>query len=201
MFKVYYKYGTMNAGKSAELLMNAHNYESKGVKAIYVAPKIDTRSNGNITARIGLSHPANMVIGNDASEYDLTMLAKKAYDQDSPIMIDEAQFLSPGIIHTLVQKCRELDLKSDGLQNFSILAYGLLLDFNNRLFEGSKAWVEEADSLHEIKTVCKYCGNKATRNLLTTPIDDSDSDIHIGDEEFESVCSYHYYLYNKRRNK
>ena len=51
-----YKYGTMKSSKTAELLMNAHNYEDKGVSVFLMTPKTDTRSGVNtIASRVGIS--------------------------------------------------------------------------------------------------------------------------------------------------
>lgn len=36
MFKIFYKYGTMKSSKTAELLMNAHNYEDKDVSVFLI---------------------------------------------------------------------------------------------------------------------------------------------------------------------
>lgn len=40
-------------------------------------------------------------------------------------------------------------------QYVPVLCYGLLTDFKCKLFEGSKRLVELADSLQEIKSVCR----------------------------------------------
>lgn len=192
MFKTYYKYGTMNSSKTANLLMVAHNYNSKGVKAFILSPRIDTRNGvGNVSARAGLSAKADLIV-EDGYTLGLHNTLVKAYQENGVIMVDEAQFIKPDVVHQIVKECKILDYshprKND---NFALLAYGLLTDFQDRLFPGSKAWVEEADSLHEIKTVCHFCNRKATRNLLTKHT--TDSEIQIGDSEYLSVCSYHYY--------
>ena len=51
-----------------------------------------------------------------------------------------------------------------------------------------------ADKLEEIKTVCQWCDHKATMNLRMVdgaPAYDGDQ-IQIGDQEYISVCRYHY---------
>ena len=196
MFKTYFKYGTMNCGKTASMLMAAHNYNSKGVRAFLLSPRIDTRNGvGNIVARAGLSAQADFIIESHPT-LGLSSIIKKAYYNNGVLMVDEAQFLTPETVHSIVKQCKDLDYESSSSNdNFALLAYGLLTDFKNNLFPGAKAWVEEADSLHEIKTVCRYCNRKATRNLLTKRT--TDSEIQIGDSEYQSVCSYHYWKLNK----
>lgn len=207
MFKVYYKYGTMNSGKSIELLANAHNYQTKGVKTYIMTPRLDNRAGeGVVKARIGLTAKADFVIDSikDNPEFTdkLTNFIKQVYEQDGVIFIDECQFIDYETVHTICDLCRALDQVAPiQSENFCLLAYGLLTDYNSRLFDGSKAWVEEADSMHEVKTVCHYCNRKATRNLLRQDLarqaDNNHSNIVIGDEEYQSVCSYHYFKYHK----
>jgi thymidine kinase len=47
--------------------------------------------------------------------------------------------------------------------NVPVLCFGLSTDFQTHLFPGSKRLFEIADSIGEIKSVCK-CGDKATVN-------------------------------------
>ena len=53
MAKLYFKYGTMNSGKSAILLQSAFNYEQKGMKVLVLKPKIDTKGEDYIVSRVG----------------------------------------------------------------------------------------------------------------------------------------------------
>lgn len=206
MFKVYYKYGTMNSGKSIELLANAHNYQTKGVKTYIMTPRLDNRAGeGIVKARIGLTAKADFIIDkldNQDKVDELANFIEQAYEHDGVLFLDECQFVDSETVHTICDLCRALDYVAPvQSENFCLLAYGLLTDYNSRLFDGSKAWVEEADSMHEVKTVCHYCNRKATRNLLRQDLakqaDTKHSDIVIGDEEYQSVCSYHYYKYHK----
>ena len=71
-----------------------------------------------------------------------------------------------------------------------VLCYGLLTNFKTELFEGSKRLIEIADSIMEIKSICK-CGRKATVNarLVDGKIATSGEEISIGaDELYESMC-------------
>lgn len=193
MFKVYYKYGTMNSSKTAELLMNAHNYEDKGVSVFLMTPNTDTRSGVNtIASRVGIKAKADFVV----SEFndDLKKFIRHSFDANGVLMLDECQFLDYNTVNQICDYCHYLDHhdKFNPHPNFVLLAYGLLTDFRGHLFNGSRAWVENADSMHEVKTVCHYCSRKATKNYLNAPHDSKDN-VVIGDHEFIPVCSYHYY--------
>ena len=54
MSGLYFKYGTMNSSKTANLLMAKHNYEEQGFDVILLKPDTDTRSI-KVTSRVGLS--------------------------------------------------------------------------------------------------------------------------------------------------
>ena len=71
-----------------------------------------------------------------------------------------------------------------------MLCYGLLNDFRCQLFEGSKRLVELADSLQEIKSVCR-CGRKSTVNARFIDgkcVDDGPVVFIGGDESYENMC-------------
>ena len=55
MAQLYYRYSTMNAGKSIELIKVAYNYEERGKHVLTLIPAIDDRYGmGVITSRIGI---------------------------------------------------------------------------------------------------------------------------------------------------
>ena len=71
-----------------------------------------------------------------------------------------------------------------------VLCYGLLTNYKTKLFEGSKSLVEIADSLMEIKSVCK-CGRKANVNarFVNGKITLTGQEVVIGgDETYEGMC-------------
>ena len=54
MAQLYYRYSTMNAGKSIELIKVAYNYEERGKNVLTLVPSVDDRYGvGLITSRIG----------------------------------------------------------------------------------------------------------------------------------------------------
>lgn len=56
MAQLYYKYGTMNSGKTIEILKVAHNYEEQGKSVVIMTSAIDTRDGvGVVSSRIGMN--------------------------------------------------------------------------------------------------------------------------------------------------
>lgn len=194
-FKVYFEYGTMGSSKSSQLLMMANNYRHKAVKTYLVKPAIDNRdSDTKIVSRVGLEHEVTYVYVGPTIDKDTGMVKviKDAISNDGVLFIDEAQFFNYEDVRRIYTLANELS-KNKNLSNFCIMAFGLLTDFNDKLFEGTKAWIEIADSLREIKNVCKFCNSKATRNYFVNH-DNSNTNIVIGDSLYYPVCSYHYNL-------
>lgn len=177
MSKLYFKYGTMGSSKTAQALMCRFNYITKGFNVLLVKPSTDTRS-PKVKSRIGLEADCE-IIGLDESFFDL-------FKQHIPdvIIVDECQFLT----ETQVNELKELTAK------IPVLCFGLLTNFQTKLFEGSKRLIELADSISEIKSVCK-CGKKATLNarLINGKVITSGPEILIGaDETYEGRCYWCY---------
>ena len=181
MPKLYFKYGTMGSSKSAQALMCKFNYEQKGMKVMLVKPSLDTRGDDEVRmvrSRIGLEAEC-LTIGREESFVDLFDAFKKRNGCDC-IIVDEAQFCTAEQIEQL----KQLTLQA------TVLCYGLLLDFTGHLFEGSKRLVELADSLQEIKSVCR-CGRKSSVNARFVDgkcVDDGPVVLIGGDECYESMC-------------
>ena len=176
MKKLYFKFGAMGSSKSAQALMTAFNYRQRNYQVLLIKPSIDTREQTNvIKSRIGLS--AECTLFNKFT--DLYELLKQ---QNSPIIIvDEAQFCTSAQINQLKQLSEE---------NYTIICYGLKTNFKGELFEGSKRLFELAESIQEIKSVCR-CGNKATMNarIVDNKVVTSGDEIEIGgDEKYEGMC-------------
>lgn len=152
MAKLYFRYGTMNSGKSIEVLRTAHNYEEQNKKVLLFTPAIDDRSGvGIIASRVGMQKEAIVVM----EHADMFQIACE--ERPNCIIIDEAQFLHKHHIFQLVSIVDEL--------NIPVIAYGLRADFRGELFEGSYHLLSLADKIEEIKTVCWYCDRKATMNM------------------------------------
>ena len=179
MNKLYFRYGTMGSSKTAQALMCRFNYIQKGFSVLLAKPIIDTRST-RVESRIGLSAEC-LNVKKDESFADI-------YNQIKPdvIIVDECQFLTKKQVEDL----KELT------QYVPVLCYGLLTNFKTELFEGSKRLVELADSIAEIKSVCK-CGRKSTLNarLVDGKVVVDGPELLIGaDERYEGRC---YWCYKK----
>jgi len=160
MAKLYFRYGAMNSGKTANLLMVADNYVNQGKNVIILKPDKDTRWNmaAEVKSRaIVTSQPAILV--NDTQDL-LEFITSKLDEQEiAAILVEEAQFLT-GL------QVRQLAIVVDDL-NIPVLCYGLRCSYlDGKLFEGSAALLYWADTIEEIKNVCQYCTSKATKNLL-----------------------------------
>jgi thymidine kinase len=150
--KLYFRYGTMNSGKSIEVLRTVHNYEEQGKKVLLLTPSVDNRyGTGTVTSRIGMQKKA--IIIDDT--IDMVQLA--AREKPNCILLDEAQFLTKYQVQQLTEIVDSLDIP--------VIAYGLRADFLGVLFEGSYHLLAIADKIEEIKTVCWYCDKKAIMNM------------------------------------
>ena len=153
MAKLYFRYGTMNCGKSTVLMQVAHNYNENNKKVVIIKSSIDTKADDQVESRIGLRRKVDVLIDQDKS---LEPYYEKWQEEDiSCILVDEAQFLSTNQVN-------ELWIYSK-LYDTPVICYGLKTDFQSNLFEGSKRLLEVADELEENSTICS-CGKKAKFN-------------------------------------
>lgn len=179
MPKLYFRYGTMNSSKTANLIMTAHNYKSLGKKVCIIKPCLDSRT----------EHVNSRALGD--LEVDILVdehtIINKLNPEISCVLVDEAQFLSERNIDNL----RELTLTTP------VICYGLRTDYKSKLFEGSKRLMEIADTIEEIKTVCVNCVEKKSiinskyilKDNTKEIIFDGDESIDLGREEkYESMC-------------
>jgi len=186
MAKLYFRYGTMAASKSANLLMSAHNYEQRGMRPMVFNFARDTRfGQGRVASRVGLSHES---IPYDERFNFYPLVAQMHQEvRVSCLFVDEAQFLTMHQVEQLTRIVDQLDIP--------VICYGLRTDFQGNLFEGSQWLLAWADSLEEIKTVC-WCNRKATFNArVNTATGEMVTDgqqIQIGAEEYVALCRRHW---------
>ncbi len=196
MAKLYFKYGTMDASKSADLLMTAHKYEQQGKNIICMCSSLNTRDEKKyITSRaLAYKHTCfNFSYETNLYEFMQEKTKKEKFDC---ILIDEAQFLTKEQVFQLT--------KIVDFLNIPVLCYGLKNSYiNGQLFEGSSSLLYYADSIQEIKSVCQFCNSKATMNLRILngkPIINSETgntviigDILESEDYFISTCRKHYF--------
>ncbi|MFM9920569.1 thymidine kinase [Lacisediminihabitans sp. H27-G8] len=160
MAKLYFRYGAMNSGKSTAMLQAAYNYEERGQQVLLAKPSVDTRGEGDIVSRLGVTRPVDFVIAPDDDVYSLfereraRVLAETGVNV-SCLLVDEAQFLSETQVDDL--------LRIAIVEAVPVMAYGIRTDFQTVAFPGSRRLLEVAHSLEELKTICR-CGRKAMFN-------------------------------------
>lgn len=186
MPKLYFRYGTMNSSKTAQALMIKYNYEQQGKSVALLKPAVDDRYGPDVVkSRIGLESKA-IAISSTKNIYEFYI--RNEYQNYSPdkarpdvIIVDEAQFLTAEQVDQLKE------LSNDFIP---ILCFGLKTDSQTHLFEGSKRLIELANSLVEIKTVCK-CGKKAeiSARIHNGKIVKNGEQIQIGgNESYVPMC-------------
>lgn len=186
MAQLYYNYAAMNSGKSTSLLSVAHNYKERGMGTLVMKPAVDTRdSSSEIVSRIGIKLEAN-VIHPGMNIVEFFKWAQTQRDIHC-VLIDEAQFLEPAQVQDL---CKIVDI-----YNVPVMTYGLRTDFRGELFPGSKALLQCADKLVELKGVC-HCGKKATMvariDINGNAVKDG-AQIELGGEDkYVSLCRKHW---------
>ena len=190
MAKLYFKFGAMGSSKTAQALMTKFNYEEKGKSVLLIKPSTDTRDdladeNGNVRtvvrSRIGLFADALAV----SADVDVRELYHRL-NEEKPLDVlicDECQFLTGAQVNQLK------DLAD--LDDVPVLCFGLRADFQTNLFPGSKRLFEIADSITEIKSVCR-CGRKATVNARFDDngviIVEGAQVVLGGNDRYEGVC-------------
>ncbi|AEG40605.1 thymidine kinase [Lactobacillus kefiranofaciens] len=193
MAQLFFRYGAMSSGKTIEILKVAHNYEAQGRKIALMTSGLDNRSGvGTVASRIGLHRRAIPI----TEQMNLFDYIKKMNDEDladgdgklACVLIDEAQFLKR---HHVLECAKIVDEF-----NIPVMTFGLKNDFQNHLFEGSENLLIFADKIEEMKTICHYCGHKATMNLRINngkPVYEGEQVQIGGDESYYPVCRYHYF--------
>jgi thymidine kinase len=178
MAQLYFRYSTMNAGKSTEILKIAHNYEEQNKHVLLFTPAIDDRfGRGRITSRMGFQRDAVII----ADGTDMLSLARDA--RPDCVLVDEGQFLTREQVIVLTRIVDELSIP--------VIVYGLKNDYRNRLFAGSEALLLFADKIEEVKAVCWYCPKKATMLLKLKdgrPVGEGPQIEIGGNDKYISVC-------------
>ena len=187
MSKLYFKFGAMSSSKTANALMTRFNYQEKGKKVWLIKPDIDDRDDYTdenrkrvtvVKSRIGLCAAADVV----KRDENILETFQKAAPVDV-IICDESQFLTAAQVDQLKHIAEYCDTP--------VLCFGLRSDFRTMLFDGSKRLLEIADSITEIKSVCR-CGKKAIVNARLNEKGEvivEGNQIEIGgNDKYESMC-------------
>lgn len=186
MAKLYYKFGAMASSKTANALMTRFNYEEKGNRVWLIKPDLDNRDDyvnedGRkitvVKSRVGLMAEA------EAISQTADLLERFRAVPADVIICDECQFLAPRQVDQLkyiAEFC-----------NIPVLCFGLRSDFQTKLFPGSARLFELADSISEIKSVCR-CGKKAIVNARLNDegqvIVEGEQVCIGGNDRYEALC-------------
>src|SRR5690625_4756383 len=131
MAQLFFKYGTMNSGKSLQLLASRNNYEEQNKKTLVYTSNLDTRSgHQRVETRIGVSCKAEYLHPNIFEDVKNKNKQEKIYC----IFVDEAHFLKRKDIEHLTDIV-------DGL-NIPVICYGLQIG-RESCREG--AWITVGD--------------------------------------------------------
>lgn len=197
MASLHWLHAPMNASKSAQLLMVAHNYEERNLTVLTIKPKLDTRDGAYIVSRaLNIRRPVDVVVDKEQSIMSAYIRCKygSVVSHPSVILVDEAQFLTR----------RQVDELREIVNHFEVpvMAYGLRTDAFTNLFEGSQRLFEVADKFQEFKTICPCCGGKAIFNMR---IGDNGKPVFEGNQEqpghnYLPVCSKYYYELKEEMN-
>lgn len=186
MAKLYFHYATMNAGKSTMLLQAAYNYRERGMNTLLYTARFDDRAGeGRIGSRIGLDETARTFDG------DTDLFSEIGEHQEHEIthcvFVDEAQFLTEEQVWQLARVADRLGIP--------VMCYGLRVDFQGKLFPGSRALLAIADDLREVRTICR-CGRKATMVVRLGPdgkVAKEGAQVVIGgNDRYVSLCRIHW---------
>lgn len=191
MAKLFFRYGTMNSGKTTNLIQVAYNYEERGMKVCILKPSQDTKGNDHITSRINISRKVDKLIGEKDNILDID------FKNISCILVDEAQFLKKEQVDQLMEIVVFKDIP--------VICYGLRTDNRGEAFEGSARLLAIAHKLEELKTICR-CGRKAIFNLRKVDgvPEFGGNQVCIDDQksiEYEAMCGKCYLELKKEYEK
>lgn len=178
MAKMYFRFGSMNCGKTTALLQVAHNYEEKGMNVLLIKPAVDKKGDNKIVSRLGIERIVDILLDYNEKLKDILKL-----DNINCILVDEVQFMTKEQIKELWIIAKQKDIP--------VICYGLKTNFKGKLFEGSKAVIELADELEELITICK-CGKRAKFNarVINGKFVKSGEEVAIDgiDAKYEPLC-------------
>jgi len=190
MAKLYFRYSTMGAGKSLDLLKTAHNYEERNKKVFLLTSDLDNRfGKKKIASRIGISRDAN-TFNTKSNLYDMVVSNGEIL---SCVLIDEAQFLTKEQVWQLTDVVDYLGI--------NVIVYGLRSDYLGEPFEGSIYLMTLADKIEELKTICEF-GDKASINMRLLngePVFEGEQVQIGGNESYLPVCRKHFKKLKKEK--
>lgn len=153
MGNIIANFGPMGSAKSANLIINAFNLIKQGKKIEVLRPITDTRGTpGRITSRLPGLADIDCIDFHNLSNFKLK-------PETQFIILEECQFCSPADYDILAK----LSIYND----IEIHAYGLKIDSNGNLFEGSRRLIELNPIINHFYMPCQMpnCKGTATHSL------------------------------------
>ncbi|MDR2896150.1 MAG: thymidine kinase [Propionibacteriaceae bacterium] len=204
MAKLYWRYGVMGSGKSAQVAIVAHNYRQVGQPTLLIKPRLDSRS-AAIASRIGqLAVDADVIcdpgddlyqvietrrrgVSTGGSGPDVATVPSSLPATDgsrlAAVIVDEAQFLTAAQIDQLFLVAVELDVP--------VLCYGLRADYRGDLWPATARLFALAHDICELKMVC-HCGRKAMFTHRLPGADTGELVVMGGSEAYDALCAEHF---------
>lgn len=178
MKRIQFFTGTMDAMKSATLMMRHFNYEKKGLKTIVLKPFKDGRDGAYVISR-AFKEPIPAIMINNSLQ-----LAQLLTDRDvDVVMVDEIQFFDVDSIKIL---------ESISYYNsITVEVYGLMTDYLGVAFPASQRLMS-CSQIHIVNSLCQ-CGNEAYYNMRLVnnePFFGEAPQVAVGDVNGDEVVSY-----------
>lgn len=152
MSKLIFRYGSMNASKSAQLIMDWYNANRNGKSTLVFKPIQDSRSENISSRAIQTEIKANIVHPSDHNYmYNLALEVMPRV-----IFVDEVNFFTKNQIEELSRIVDDIGV--------TVIAYGLMTTFRGEMFDGSKRLVELADVIERIRSECTNCDKEGIMN-------------------------------------
>lgn len=169
-------YSTVNAGKSANLIMRAHSCKERDIEFRILVPEVAQGRDGKskVASRIGFEQKATS-LNKDADPFAIIMqevIFRKSIGTEGiqVVFVDEAQFLTRDQVLGLTKIVDEMEIP--------VFAYGLRTDFKGEPFEGSRYLLAWSDHIEEVATFSPGTVEKATFNMK---VDDRGQQVSTGD--------------------
>lgn len=148
-------FGAMGCGKTNELIGDYYKKVSANKEVIVIKPKTDKKGENYIIARSGIKIETTFVIDKTENIYEL--ISKYLYENQLDfILVDEIQFFTEEHIKQLSKIVTQLGI--------SIIGYGIITDFQGKMFPTAITVMEYADDFKYLSSECK-CGNLINRNM------------------------------------
>lgn len=150
--------GPMDCGKSTLALQIDYTHNSTGRLGRLFTSR-DRAGESIISSRLGLRRPA-IEVTDELNFWDYVVGQLTSGRRIDYLICDEAQFYQPWQVDQLARLADELQL--------DVFTFGILTDFQTKIFPGSQRLVELADRIEtlQVQTLC-WCGARATHNART----------------------------------